>query len=211
MPAYGKKYKAAKTANNEPLPDYMRNSIWLGKSAEGKDIRLSLRAANPFGDLRFISLSSVHPILKVGLEQALGFDLFRLRKFTAPGVSEYGGEKVTPPIWWHIMSQIPQAGMLTDVAVAMSRNPMTGERYGQSGTQYSISTPLTPLPYTERETGALKSPRSIINNIKQQVGINVSHLSTPEFAKEQLRQEHARTSATWREYSRRRVREMMGE
>ena len=51
-----------------------------------------LPGADVIGVLARIGPEAAAPMIKIALERATGMDMFRKRKFTAPGVSEFGGE-----------------------------------------------------------------------------------------------------------------------
>lgn len=126
-----------------PKPEWMAGSIALGPGLlEGTTEFLNPQSANPFtavygsevnsvGDVIANAAGSLHPAVKIGIEQATGKSLLTGRDFTAPGVyrnpatgqtfrinPETGEPEpydVQPSILEHFLRQIPQVELFRDL------------------------------------------------------------------------------------------------
>jgi hypothetical protein len=195
----------------EDIPTYLKNSINLGLDpVSGKQIRWNLTAFNPLGQFASrlaetktgtvgellssiaIGPEALAPMLKVALEQATGYEMFRRQPFSAPGASKFSGQRIAPPLWWHIMSQVPQGGILRDIATAIQ----TPE--GMTGTHYGTSTPLDPQLYRDKLTGAIKTPKPWYQGIRSLAGFSQSYFDPEAFQQGQTREKHAAIGAQYK-------------
>ena len=94
--------------NFDFLPEYMKSYVPTPfKSTNEETMYLSTRGLNPFSDVG-VGLSNINPMLKIGLEQITGTNLFKNRPFSSPDRPYGSDEKITPNIFRHIASQFPQ-------------------------------------------------------------------------------------------------------
>ena len=185
------------TTNSGDLPDYMNNSFSLGIDPEtGKDMRINLAAKNPFGhvDNLLLEPSAAAPLIKIAIEQATGFDIFRQRKFTSPGQSFTSQKKVTPDLVWHILSQVPQARIAQDIGSQLLR--------GEAGTTFSTSTPWDPQLARDK-SGEVKRSYPWYQNIVGMTGLpNPTQLDQEAYQSGQEKQKNLSITARFREAAR---------
>jgi hypothetical protein len=141
---------------DDSRPDWLRGAILVGYADDGDAIYYNLRGMNPYLDAVDISggkiLSSMNPLIKVGLEQLSGRDFFRERQFTdSTTYHTFGGRSyrfneqtghaepvvVRPNIFMHLARQTPQGQILEDFLAEMQ---------GVRGLRQDVSTFLEPLP-----------------------------------------------------------------
>jgi len=112
--AYDDKLRAA-GVNPDNIPDYYKNMFLLPwKDKDGKDFYISLRGIDPLQDI-MLGTSNLHPIGKIILERSFGVNAFTLRQFTSP-YRISSRERISPPMWRHILSQFPQFRLIEDVS-----------------------------------------------------------------------------------------------
>ena len=101
--------------NPDYVPDYYKSMYLLPwKDEEGKDFYISLRGIDPLSDV-MPKLSNVHPIIRLIIERSAGINLYTMEPFSSP-YTVYGKyEKVTPPLWRHILNNFPQFRVIEDV------------------------------------------------------------------------------------------------
>ncbi len=113
--AYDDKLRQA-GVNPDNVPEYYKNMFILPwKDENGDDFYISLRGIDPLQDI-MIGASSLNPIIKVPLERAFGVNAFTQKPFTSPYTVYGDNEKVTPPMWRHILNNFPQFRVIEDVA-----------------------------------------------------------------------------------------------
>ena len=117
MENYDEKLREA-GVNPDDVKDYYKNMFILPwKDENGDDFYISLRGLDPLQDM-LLSMETLplHPALKVGIERMTGVNTFTKKPFTSPYTIYGSKEKVTPPLWRHILSQWPQFRIIEDVA-----------------------------------------------------------------------------------------------
>jgi len=136
-----------------------------GQDENGEAKFFNVRGLNPFTTLidyaegDFVNLLS--PIVKVGLEQATGLDLFAGREFqdAEQGRGEFQEfEKATPPFVDHMLSQFPQYKLLKESLV--------------QGKQWASGTLMNPDPILDKITGEYKYPIKNVEKILNYMGID---------------------------------------
>jgi len=101
--------------NPDNVPEYYKNMFLLPwKDKDGKDFYISLRGMDPLQDI-MLGPSNLHPLIKIILERSTGVNAFTQKPFTSPYTTYGKYEKVTPPMWRHILSQFPQFRTIEDV------------------------------------------------------------------------------------------------
>jgi hypothetical protein len=114
------------------MPSWLQNSLPLGPGAVAGEYRfLSTAGMNPFNTVLESPLNIMHPYAKLMYEQSTGRSTFTGKQFTDPSVYKAFGseqqyrvgadgvpipiEKVTPGILQHVLSQIPQYNLVSDL------------------------------------------------------------------------------------------------
>ncbi len=93
------------------IPEYLQGYAELPGGEGAEKNYLSTRGMNPFSDI-FAGISALHPLLKIPIERATGTELWKGKPFSTPYQTYGQTEKVTPPLWRHIISQFPHAKLI---------------------------------------------------------------------------------------------------
>lgn len=144
----------------------------------GEGIFFNARGMNPFRtiedftNLRIMSMMS--PIIKVGVEQAIGVDTFTGQKFTSPYPLEVSPEgtveekdKPVPGFFHHVFRQFPQFTLLEQILTPAQ--------------QYSEGTIFNPKPIRDPITGEPKYPIKSLDKILNYMGIDRKTVDVEEW------------------------------
>ena len=151
------------TVEKDGIPERYRGLWPLYKDKQGNMVFFNTKSLNFFDVIKdFVELnftSALSPIFKLPYEQISGKSSFTGKDFTTPAIEmdpSKEDQKVRPDIISHMLRQFPQFKMLEDIITP--------------GKKYDTGNIFEPKPIKDTETGEMKYPVKVIENILNYFG-----------------------------------------